>query len=79
EIMKDEFVTVKRFYFAAEVPVLQSYMEMLGIPIYMKNLIANQATYMIGDIEMQVATEDYERAKNALIEGGFASETDFTE
>ncbi|MEA5079995.1 MAG: hypothetical protein VB024_00040 [Dysgonamonadaceae bacterium] len=75
--MKDEFVTVKTFNFAAEVPIIQSYMEMLGIPIYLKNLIANQATYMIGDIEMQVAAEDYERAKNALIEGGFASETDF--
>lgn len=75
--MKDEFVTVKTFNFAAEVPIIQSYMEMLGIPIYMKNLIANQATYMIGDIEMQVAAEDYERAKNALIEGGFASKTDF--
>ena len=77
--MKDDFITVKTFNFAAEVPIIQSYMEMMGIPVYMKNLIANQASFMIGDIEMQVAVEDYERAKTALIEGGYAAESDFTE
>lgn len=75
--MKRDFVTVKTFAYPGEVPVVQSYMEMCGIETYMKNLTANRLAYTIGGIEMQVKTEDFERAKQALIDGGFAKPEDF--
>jgi hypothetical protein len=43
----------------------------------MKNLVSNRLAYTLGDIEMQVKTSDYEVAKEALIEGGFAKPEDF--
>ena len=43
----------------------------------MKNLLSNRLSYAIGDIEMQVKSSDYEIAKKALIEGGFAVPEDF--
>ncbi len=75
--MEDDFVTVKTFYFPGDVPVVQSFMEMKGIEIYMKNLTLNQLAYPVFDIEMQVRSSDYEAAKAALIEGGFATPEDF--
>ena len=50
---------------------------MRGISIYMKNMVSNQLSYRLGEIEMQVKKSDYEDAKAALIEGGFAKEEDF--
>ena len=44
---------------------------------YMKNLVSNRLAYSFGDIEMQVKLSDYEAAKEALIEGGFALPEDF--
>jgi hypothetical protein len=52
-------------------------MEMRGIETYMKNLVSNRLSYPFGNIEMQVKTSDYEIAKEALIEGGFALPEDF--
>jgi hypothetical protein len=52
-------------------------MEMKGIEVFMKNLTASRLAYSIGDIEMQVKASDYDAAKNALIEGGFAEPEDF--
>ena len=75
--MEEEFITVKTFNFPSDVPIVQSYMEMKGIEVFMRNLIANSMVYPIGDIEMQVRTSDYETAKNSLIEGGFAEPEDF--
>lgn len=75
--MDEDFVTVKTFSFPGDVPVIQSYMEMKGIEIYMKNLVSNRLAYTIGDIEMQVKASDYETAKAALIEGGFSTAEDF--
>lgn len=75
--MEEKFITVKMFSFPADVAIVQSYMEMEGIDIYMKNLVSNRLSYTIGDIEMQVKSSDYERAKAALIEGGFAKPEDF--
>lgn len=72
-----DFITVKTFNFPAEVTVAQSFLEMEGITVYLKNNIASQLSYSIGDIEMQVAEEDFERAKAALIEGGFSQPEDF--
>lgn len=75
--MDEKLITVKTFTYPADVPVVQTFMEMRGIDIYIKNLTSNLMTYPIGDIEMQVRSSDYERAKAALIEGGFASSDDF--
>lgn len=76
--MEKDFITVKTFSFPGDVAIVQSYMEMEGIEVYMKNFTASRLAYSIGDIEMQVKTSDYDRAKNALIEGGFAKPEDFT-
>lgn len=75
--MGEKFVTIKSFLFAADVAIVQSFLEMRGIKTYMKNMTANRLAYSIGDIEMQVKSSDYEAAKNALLEGGFAEPEDF--
>jgi hypothetical protein len=75
--MEENFVTIKTFTFPADVPIIQTFMEMRGIEIYMKNLTLNRLTYPFGDIEMQVKSSDYERAKTILIEGGFSKPEDF--
>ena len=75
--MEEEFITVKTFTFSQDVSIVQTYMEMRGIEVYMKNLTLNRLTYPIFDIEMQVKASDYDTAKNALIEGGFAEPEDF--
>lgn len=72
-----DLITVKTFNFPSEVAVVQSFLEMEGITVYLKNYTASQLSYSIGDIDMQVAEKDYERAKEALIEGGFAVLEDF--
>ncbi|HAR39415.1 MAG: hypothetical protein A2W86_00945 [Bacteroidetes bacterium GWD2_45_23] len=75
--MEESFVTVKTFTFPADVTIAQTFMEMRGIETYMKNLTANRLSYSIGEIEMQVRASDFEQAKAALIEGGFAQPEDF--
>ncbi len=75
--MEEEFITVKTFAFPADVSIVQTFMEMKGIEVFMKNLTASWLAYSIGDIEMQVKASDYDAAKNALIEGGFAEPEDF--
>ncbi|WP_294080059.1 hypothetical protein [Proteiniphilum sp. UBA5384] len=75
--MEEHFITVKTFTYPADIPIVQSFMEMRGIEIYMKNLTSNRIAYTIGDIEMQVKSSDYENAKEALIEGGFSKPEDF--
>ncbi|HBG41224.1 MAG TPA: hypothetical protein DDZ96_09100 [Porphyromonadaceae bacterium] len=75
--MEEELVTVKTFSFPADVAVVQSFMEMKQIETYMKNMVSNRLAYTLGDIEMQVKSSDFERAKEALIEGGFAAPQDF--
>jgi hypothetical protein len=75
--MEKDFITVKTFAFPADVTIVQTFMEMRGIETYMKNLVSNRLAYTLGDIEMQVKTPDYERAKAALIEGGFSKPEDF--
>ena len=75
--MEEEFITVKTFAFPADVSIVQTFMEMKGIEVFMKNLTASRLAYSIGDIEMQVKASDYDAAKNALIEGGFAEPDDF--
>ena len=75
--MEKEFITVKTFTFPADVSIVQTFMEMRGIEVFMKNLTASRLAYSIGDIEMQVKASDYEIAKNALIEGGYAEPEDF--
>lgn len=69
--MSTDFKTVKRFSYPTEVPIVQSYMEMRGIEYYMKNYVFNTIGYVLGDIEMQVKTEDYDKAVEALMDGGF--------
>lgn len=76
--MEEKFITVKTFTFPADVPIIQSFMEMKGIQTFMKNLTSNRMAYSFGDIEMQVRSSDYELAKEALIEGGFAKPEDFS-
>ena len=75
--MEEEFITVKTFAFPADVSIVQTFMEMKGIEVFMKNLTASRLAYSFGDIEMQVKASDYDAAKNALIEGGFAEPEDF--
>ena len=75
--MKKHFITVKRFSFPGDVPVVQSYLEMMGIEVYMKNLTSSRLGYTLGAIDMQVKEEDFEQTKQALIEGGFAKPEDF--
>lgn len=75
--MEEKFITVKTFAFPADVPIVQTFMEMRGIEIYMKNLTSNRLAYTLGEIEMQVKSSDYENAKEALIEGGFSKPEDF--
>lgn len=72
-----DLITIKTFNFPSEVAVVQSFLEMEGITVYLKNYTASQLSYSIGDIDMQVAEKDYEKAKKALIEGGFAQPKDF--
>jgi hypothetical protein len=72
-----DLITIKTFNFPSEVAIAQSFLEMEGITVYLKNYTASQLSYSIGDIDMQVSEEDYEKAKAALIEGGFAVEEDF--
>ena len=72
-----DLVTIKTFNFPSEVAIVQSFLEMEGITVYLKNYTASQLSYSIGDIDMQVAEEDYEKAKAALIEGGFSVPEDF--
>lgn len=72
-----DLITIKTFNFPSEVAVVQSFLEMEGITVYLKNLTASQLAYSIGDIDMQVTEEEYEKAKKALIEGGFSVEEDF--
>ena len=74
---EDSFVTVKTFNFPADATIAQTFMEMRGIEIYMKNMVSNRLAYTLGDIEMQVKQSDYEKACEALIEGGFAKPEDF--
>ena len=75
--MEEKFVTVKTFTFPADVTMVQTYMEMRGIEVYFKNLVSNRLAYTLGDIDMQVKSSDYENAKAALIEVGFAKPEDF--
>ena len=75
--MEEEFITVKTFNFPGDVPIVQTFMEMKGIDVFMRNLISSSLAYSIGDIDMQVRASDYETAKEALIEGGFAEPEDF--
>ncbi len=75
--MEKDFITVKTFTYPADVTMVQSYMEMMGIETYMKNLVSNRLAYTIGGIEMQVKVADYEAAKKALIEGGYSNPEDF--
>lgn len=75
--MKKDFVTIKTFTFPGDVPVVQSYLEMMGIETFMKNLTTSRLAYTLGDIDMQVRASDYEAAKKALIEGGFSKPEDF--
>jgi hypothetical protein len=42
-------------------------------------MTSNRLANTIGDIEMQVKSEDAEIARQALIEGGFAKPEDFEE
>ena len=72
-----DLITIKTFNFPSEVAVAQSFLEMEGITVYLKNYTASQLSYSIGDIDMQVSDEDYEKAKKALIDGGFAQPEDF--
>ncbi len=72
-----ELITIKTFNFPSEVSVVQSFLEMEGITVYLKNLVASRLAYSIGGIEMQVTDVDFEKAKNALIEGGFSKPEDF--
>jgi hypothetical protein len=74
---EDRFITVKIFTFPADATIAQTFMEMRGIEIFMKNLTSNRLAYSFGDIEMQVRSADYEKAKEALIAGGFAKPEDF--
>ena len=75
--MKQDFITVKTFSLPADVTIVQTFMEMRGIEVYMKNLTSNRLAYTLGDIEMQVKTSDFKKAKDALIEGGFSRPEDF--
>ncbi len=72
-----DLITIKTFNFPSEVAVVQSFLEMEGITVYLKNYTASQLAYSIGDIDMQVTEVDYEKAKQALIDGGFAVADDF--
>ena len=75
--MEKDFITVKTFAFPADVTIVQTFMEMRGIDVYMKNLTSNRLAYTLGEIEMQVKRADFEKAKEALIDGGFAKPEDF--
>lgn len=77
--MEKDFITIKTFAFPADVTIVQTYMEMRGIDIYMKNLVSNRLAYTLGDIEMQVKASDFEKAKAALLDGGFSKPEDFPE
>lgn len=72
-----DLITIKTFNFPSEVEVAKSFLEMEGITVYLRNYTASQLSYSIGNIEMQVAEEDYDRAKRTLIIGGFATPKDF--
>ncbi len=72
-----DLITIKTFNFPSEVSVVQSFLEMEGITVYLKNLVASQLAYSLGDIDMQVSKEEYEKAKVELIEGGFSKPEDF--
>lgn len=72
-----DLITIKTFNFPSDVTMVKSYLEMRGITVYLKNLVASQLAYSVGSIDMQVSNEDYEEAIKALIEGGFSQPEDF--
>lgn len=77
--MNQNLVTVKTFNLPGDIPVIQSFLGKEGIEVFIKNITTHRLVGPIGDIEMQVRTTDYQQAKEALIEGGFASHKDFKE
>ena len=40
--MEEELITVKTFSFPADVTIVQSFMEMRGIEVFMKNLVSTE-------------------------------------
>lgn len=75
--MEEQLITVKRCTYPWKLSVLQSFMDMKGGEYFIKNLTLNQLSFPLGEIEMQVRSSDYVRAKEALIEGGFSKPEDF--
>ena len=73
----DELTTIKTSSFEANLAIAKSYLEDNGI-----NCVINSEylTMMIpgrGSARLQVMSEDYRRAAELLIEGGFSKREDF--
>jgi hypothetical protein len=73
----DELMTIKTSSFEADLAIAKSYLEDNGI-----NCVINSEylTMMIpgrGSARLQVMSEDYRRAAELLIEGGFSKREDF--
>lgn len=75
--MEKDFIIIKTFSQPGDETMARSYLEMMGIDTFMKNLVASRLSYPIGGIQMQVKIDDYQKAKEALIEGGFSKPEDF--
>jgi len=72
----DELLTVKTSDFEAELVVAKSYLEDNGIEC-MINSIYPTLTMIGGGVKLEVREEDYERAVDLLIKGGFATREDY--
>jgi len=74
-------VTIKIFSYQSELHLVKSFLESEGIECFTENEFINQI-YPVGTeafgCKLQVAEQDFEKAIQLLIEGGFAKEDDFS-
>jgi len=74
-------VTIKIFSYQSELYLVKSFLESEGVECFTENEFINQI-YPVGTdalgCKLQVAEQDFEKAIQLLIEGGFAKKDDFS-
>ena len=73
----DELVTLKSADFEANLAIAKSFLIDNGIDCVVNGEYLTVNTAGLGTARLQVRSEDYRRAAELLIEGGFAKREDF--
>jgi len=73
----DELMTIKTSSFEADLAIAKSYLEDNGINCVINSEYLTMMTPGRGSARLQVMSEDYRRAAELLIEGGFSKREDF--